>query len=91
MDYPLNSVIETLKDSVDENVCKYLIMKSLKGLLAVHDKKIIHRDIKSDNILISKNGNIKLCDFGLSAQLTREAMKRTTDKGTPHWTAPEII
>jgi serine/threonine protein kinase len=52
---------------------------------------MIHRDIKSDNILINKSGVLKICDFGLSALLTREQNNRATQIGTPHWTAPEII
>jgi serine/threonine protein kinase len=72
MDYPLNTVVGTMKGLLPEDVCQYVIKKSLEGLRAVHEKRIIHRDIKSDNILISKNGDIKLCDFGLSAQLVAE-------------------
>ena len=91
MDFPLNQMIEIFKGNVAENVCKYICYKSLLGLDSLHRRNIIHRDVKSDNILVSKDGSIKLADFGLATQLTLESKKRTTDKGTLHWTAPEII
>jgi len=63
----------------------------LRGLEYLHDHNIIHRDIKSDNILISLNGDIKITDFGYSAQLTPEVSKRTSTVGTVYWMAPEVI
>ena len=91
MQYPLNDIIEILPGKITENACKYLLNESLKGLFALHKRDIIHRDIKSDNILINEKGDVKLADFGLSAQLTKEHKVRFTEKGTPHWTAPEVI
>lgn len=57
----------------------------------LHNKHIIHRDIKSDNILLSNSGDIKIGDFGYAAQLTRERKKRNSKVGTVCWMAPEII
>ena len=51
----------------------------------------MHRDIKSDNILVNSNGDIKLCDFGYSAKLTQEKKGRDTRVGTIYWMAPELI
>ena len=79
------------RGEISEEVCKYLIHQSLKGLYALHKRDMIHRDIKSDNILVNKSGILKICDFGLSAQMIRETPERRTEIGTPHWTAPEII
>lgn len=57
----------------------------------MHRRNIVHRDIKSDNILINNNGDLKLADFGYAAQLTLERDNRTTKVGTVCWMAPELI
>eukprot|EP01130_Rhizamoeba_saxonica_P003821 TRINITY_DN1583_c0_g3_i2.p1 TRINITY_DN1583_c0_g3~~TRINITY_DN1583_c0_g3_i2.p1 ORF type:complete len:605 (-),score=123.16 TRINITY_DN1583_c0_g3_i2:142-1956(-) len=68
-------------------VCK----DSLLGLSYVHNQHRIHRDIKSDNILLNSKGEVKLADFGFSAQLTQDRAKRTSIIGTPYWMPPEMI
>eukprot|EP01059_Diplonema_ambulator_P032148 TRINITY_DN6160_c0_g1_i2.p2 TRINITY_DN6160_c0_g1~~TRINITY_DN6160_c0_g1_i2.p2 ORF type:complete len:425 (+),score=132.01 TRINITY_DN6160_c0_g1_i2:395-1669(+) len=72
----------------NENEIAFVMHEVLKGLHYLHKTKRMHRDIKSDNILISTQGTIKLGDFGFCAMI---ATKRRTVVGTPYWMAPEVI
>jgi serine/threonine protein kinase len=75
----------------DENIVRFLIHETLKALDYLHKKHILHRDIKSDNLMLTSTGCVKLGDFGYAAQLTKERKKRRSKVGTTCWMAPEII
>ncbi len=68
-------------------VCKSMLM----GLAFLHRQYRLHRDIKSDNVLVNFDGEVKLADFGFAINLTSEESKRTSVVGTPYWMAPELI
>ncbi|XP_077080903.1 serine/threonine-protein kinase 10 isoform X2 [Siphateles boraxobius] len=68
-------------------ICKQM----LEGLQYLHSMKIIHRDLKAGNILLTLDGDIKLADFGVSAKNTKTLQRRDSFIGTPYWMAPEVV
>uniref|UniRef100_A0A3B4ABK4 non-specific serine/threonine protein kinase n=1 Tax=Periophthalmus magnuspinnatus TaxID=409849 RepID=A0A3B4ABK4_9GOBI len=76
---------------LQEPVIAYILYCALLGLQHLHNNRIIHRDVKGNNILLTTDGGVKLVDFGVSAQLTSARLRRNTSVGTPFWMAPEVI
>jgi len=64
MESALTDILIQTGCTYSENFCKYVLYKTLQGLKFLHDRHVIHRDIKSDNILIDCEGNVRLADFG---------------------------
>ena len=87
------SLTEVLGPGIDfpESCIAYVCRRLLSALAFLHGEMRLHRDIKSDNVLVDFNGAVKVADFGFAIGLSEEAQKRKSVVGTPFWMAPELI
>ncbi|OBS77169.1 hypothetical protein A6R68_16376, partial [Neotoma lepida] len=81
----------TRNQSLKEDWIAYICREILQGLAHLHAHRVIHRDIKGQNVLLTHNAEVKLVDFGVSAQVSRTNGRRNSFIGTPYWMAPEVI
>ena len=93
MEYCAGGSLRTLlrPGKIDEKYIGVIMRELLTALQYVHKDNVIHRDIKAANVLITNEGKVKLCDFGVAAQLNQTSLRRQTMAGTPYWMAPEVI
>ena len=75
----------------NEDIVAIIVRELVKGLHYLHSAHRIHRDLKTENVLLTAFGEVKLADFGLSCQLTETRPRRRSVVGTPCWMAPEIV
>ncbi|KAL1381098.1 hypothetical protein pipiens_013709 [Culex pipiens pipiens] len=83
--------IQVTNRRVSEEQIAYILRETAKALIYLHENHIIHRDVRGHNILLTRDGEVKLCDFGLSRDIKSTLGKRGTCIGSPCWMAPEII
>ena len=87
----LYELIKILPRNLNEEEIASIVCMILKGLIFLHENKKIHRDIKTENILLTHEGIAKLADFGVSTQLMHSFSKKITKIGTPFYMSPEVI
>lgn len=93
MDLCAGGSIRTLlkPGKIEERYISIIVREMLHGLSYIHKAGVIHRDIKAANVLITNEGQVRLCDFGVAAEVSSSKLKRSTIVGTPYWMAPEVI
>ncbi|OCT71650.1 hypothetical protein XELAEV_18034629mg [Xenopus laevis] len=87
----VDAVMLELERPLTEPQIRVVCKQTLEALIYLHESKIIHRDLKAGNILLTLDGDVKLADFGVSAKNTRTLQRRDSFIGTPYWMAPEVV
>lgn len=87
----IDSIMLDLEKALTEPQIKYVCREMCKGLKFLHENKVIHRDLKAGNVLLTLDGEVKIADFGVSAKNKSTLQKRDSFIGTPYWMAPEVV
>lgn len=87
----IDSIMMDLEKPLTETQIRYVCHEIVEGLRYLHEKKVIHRDLKAGNVLLTLDGDVKIADFGVSAKNKNTIQKRDSFIGTPYWMAPEVI
>ncbi|XP_067858056.1 STE20-like serine/threonine-protein kinase isoform X2 [Heptranchias perlo] len=87
----VDAVMLELERALTEPQIRVICKQTLEALSYLHDNKVIHRDLKAGNILLTMDGDVKLADFGVSAKNSRTVQRRDSFIGTPYWMAPEVV
>ncbi|XP_008546000.1 serine/threonine-protein kinase 10-A [Microplitis demolitor] len=87
----VDSIMVELEKPLTEPQVSYVCQQMTKGLSFLHKSKIIHRDLKAGNVLLTMAGGVKIADFGVSAKNKHTLQKHDTFIGTPYWMAPEVV
>ncbi|KAL5022355.1 hypothetical protein ScPMuIL_001510 [Solemya velum] len=87
----LDSMMVDLEKPLSEDQIKYVCREMCEALVYLHNNRVIHRDLKAGNVLLTMDGDVKLADFGVSAKNSKTLQRRDSFIGTPYWMAPEVI
>ncbi|XP_069548897.1 STE20-like serine/threonine-protein kinase isoform X2 [Brachyistius frenatus] len=87
----VDAIMLELERPLTEPQIRVVCRQTLEALIYLHENKVIHRDLKAGNILLSLEGDVKLADFGVSAKNTKTLQRRDSFIGTPYWMAPEVV
>ncbi|XP_070771593.1 STE20-like serine/threonine-protein kinase isoform X2 [Enoplosus armatus] len=87
----VDAIMLELERPLTEPQIRVVCRQTLEALSYLHENKVIHRDLKAGNILLSLDGDVKLADFGVSAKNTKTLQRRDSFIGTPYWMAPEVV
>ena len=86
----VNKLLKLDRRMREEHIA-FIIRETCRGAIELNRNHVLHRDIRGDNILLTRDGRVKLCDFGLSRQVDSTFDKRGTCIGSPCWMAPETV
>lgn len=86
----VNKLLKLDRRMREEHIA-FIIRETCRGAIELNRNHVLHRDIRGDNILLTRDGRVKLCDFGLSRQVESTFDKRGTCIGSPCWMAPETV